>query len=62
MRANGMYRTDVPHSEVMLIEFSKAVMFTLCQMRGGSLAILSGFYSSVNTEPDVDWFPDNGNV
>jgi len=37
-------------------------MFTLCLMRGGSLAILSGFYSSVNTEPDGDWFPDNGSL
>jgi len=37
-------------------------MFTHCRMRGGSLAILSGFYSSVNTEPDVDWFPDNGSL
>lgn len=43
-----------------MIESSKAAMFTLCQMRGGSLAILSGFYFSVNTEPDVDWFTDNG--
>jgi hypothetical protein len=46
----------------LLIEFSKAAMFTHCRMRGGSLAILSGFYSSVNTEPDVDWFPDNGSL
>ena len=37
-------------------------MFTLCHMRSGSLAILSGFYSSVNTEPGVDWFPDNGSL
>jgi len=37
-------------------------MFTLCHMRSCSLAILSGFYSSVNTEPGVDWFPDNGSL
>jgi hypothetical protein len=38
-------------------------MFTPCQMQGGgSLAILSGFYCSVNTEPEGDWFPDNGNL
>lgn len=48
--------------DVLLIEFSKAAMFTLCHMRSGSLAILSGFYSSVNTEPGVDWFPDNGSL
>jgi hypothetical protein len=37
-------------------------MFTLCHMRGGSLTILSWFYCYVSTEPDVDWFPDNGSL
>jgi hypothetical protein len=48
--------------KVMLIKFSEAVMFILCQMQSGSGAEVSEFCTSVNMNPSVDLFPDNGNL